>query len=202
MGGIVQLRGLFAARETQVLAQSFSARFPFPTRIVEQLAYGKDLKGGAVPGIAQVPGHYRIRRRIVHSISAAESSFSSTSGKFSGIQRKVPDELKIEWPTDQTKRMYKYLSMQTHTMPMSFHRTEINRVYTKEGKSTKALAGFAIEHAYKAFILPSIYMSSPSNNLFCLFAGNERKNGLLRRRSWRGPSYSQQIHILLMKAKS
>ena len=56
MGGIVQLRGLFAARETQVLAQSFSARFPFPTRIVEQLAYGKDLKGGAVPGIAQVPG--------------------------------------------------------------------------------------------------------------------------------------------------
>jgi glc operon protein GlcG len=33
-----------------------SARFPFPTRFVEQLAYGKDLKGGAVPGIAQVPG--------------------------------------------------------------------------------------------------------------------------------------------------
>ena len=29
------------------------SRFP---RIVEQLAYGKDLKGGAVPGIAQVPG--------------------------------------------------------------------------------------------------------------------------------------------------
>jgi hypothetical protein len=58
--------------------------------------------------------------------------------------------IKIEWPTDQTKRMYKYLSMQTHTMPMSFHRTEINRVYTKEGKSTKALAGFAIEHARQA----------------------------------------------------
>jgi glc operon protein GlcG len=33
-----------------------SARFPFPTRAVEQLAYGKDLKGGALPGIAQVPG--------------------------------------------------------------------------------------------------------------------------------------------------
>jgi hypothetical protein len=57
---------------------------------------------------------------------------------------------KIEWPTDQTKEMYKYLSMQTHTMPMSFHRTEINRVYTKEGKSTKALAGSAIEHAHQA----------------------------------------------------
>jgi glc operon protein GlcG len=33
-----------------------SARFPFPTRGVEQLAYGKDLKGGALPGLAMVPG--------------------------------------------------------------------------------------------------------------------------------------------------
>jgi|ERR1700722_5151902 glc operon protein GlcG len=33
-----------------------SARFPFPTRGVEQLAYGKDLKGGALPGLALVPG--------------------------------------------------------------------------------------------------------------------------------------------------
>ena len=33
-----------------------SARFPFPTRGVEQLAYGKDLKGGTVPGLALVPG--------------------------------------------------------------------------------------------------------------------------------------------------
>jgi uncharacterized protein GlcG (DUF336 family) len=33
-----------------------SARFPFPTRGVEQLVYGKDLKGGNVPGFALVPG--------------------------------------------------------------------------------------------------------------------------------------------------
>jgi glc operon protein GlcG len=33
-----------------------SARFPFPSRFAEQLAYGKDLKGGAVPGFALVPG--------------------------------------------------------------------------------------------------------------------------------------------------
>jgi glc operon protein GlcG len=33
-----------------------SARFPFPTRGVEQLAYGKDLKGGTLPGLAHVPG--------------------------------------------------------------------------------------------------------------------------------------------------
>ena len=33
-----------------------SARFPFPTRGIEQLAYGKDLKDGTVPGLALVPG--------------------------------------------------------------------------------------------------------------------------------------------------
>jgi len=33
-----------------------SAHFPFPTRVVEQLAYGKDLKGGPLPGLALVPG--------------------------------------------------------------------------------------------------------------------------------------------------
>ena len=33
-----------------------SAKFPFPTRLVEELAYGKDHKGGTLPGIAEVPG--------------------------------------------------------------------------------------------------------------------------------------------------
>jgi glc operon protein GlcG len=33
-----------------------SAKFPIPTRKFEELAYGKDLKGGNLPGIAQVPG--------------------------------------------------------------------------------------------------------------------------------------------------
>jgi glc operon protein GlcG len=33
-----------------------SAKFPFPTRFVEDLGYGKDHKGGAVPGIVEVPG--------------------------------------------------------------------------------------------------------------------------------------------------
>jgi uncharacterized protein GlcG (DUF336 family) len=33
-----------------------SARFPWPTRVVEQIAYGKELKGGSRPGIALVPG--------------------------------------------------------------------------------------------------------------------------------------------------
>jgi glc operon protein GlcG len=33
-----------------------SAKFPFPTRFVEELGYGKDHKGGALPGFALVPG--------------------------------------------------------------------------------------------------------------------------------------------------
>jgi uncharacterized protein GlcG (DUF336 family) len=33
-----------------------SAHFPFPTRFVAELAYGKDLKGGMLPGIAEVSG--------------------------------------------------------------------------------------------------------------------------------------------------
>ena len=32
-----------------------AARFPFPTRFFQELAFGKDLKGGMVPGIAYVP---------------------------------------------------------------------------------------------------------------------------------------------------
>ena len=33
-----------------------SARFPFPTRMVAELAYGADAKGGPLPGIAEVDG--------------------------------------------------------------------------------------------------------------------------------------------------
>ncbi len=33
-----------------------SAHFPFPTRFVAELAYGKDMKGGMLPGIAEVSG--------------------------------------------------------------------------------------------------------------------------------------------------
>jgi glc operon protein GlcG len=33
-----------------------SAKFPLPTRFVEELGYGKDHKGGTLPGIVLVPG--------------------------------------------------------------------------------------------------------------------------------------------------
>ena len=45
-----------SAAATSLFTRCSPARFPFPTRFVQELAYGKDLKGGAVPGIAQVPG--------------------------------------------------------------------------------------------------------------------------------------------------
>jgi glc operon protein GlcG len=44
------------SREIAFHKAQTSAHFPFPTRLVEQLAYGKDLKGGVVPGFALVPG--------------------------------------------------------------------------------------------------------------------------------------------------
>ncbi len=56
----------------------------------------------------------------------------------------------IGWSEDDTRAIYKYLSMQAHTMPMSFHRTEINRVYSKEAKNSKVVSGFALEHGRQA----------------------------------------------------
>ena len=44
------------SREIALHKAQTSAHFPFPTRFAEQLAYGKDLKGGVVPGFALVPG--------------------------------------------------------------------------------------------------------------------------------------------------
>ncbi len=44
------------SREIALHKAKTSANFPFPTRFVEQLSYGKDLKGGTIPGLALVPG--------------------------------------------------------------------------------------------------------------------------------------------------
>jgi glc operon protein GlcG len=44
------------SREIALHKAQTSANFPFPTRVIEQLSYGKDLKGGTVPGLALVPG--------------------------------------------------------------------------------------------------------------------------------------------------
>jgi uncharacterized protein GlcG (DUF336 family) len=46
---------LGSARIAQMKAQS-SAWFPIPTRTIQELAYGKDLKGGSIPGWVLMPG--------------------------------------------------------------------------------------------------------------------------------------------------
>jgi hypothetical protein len=56
----------------------------------------------------------------------------------------------IGWSDDHTKAIYKYLSMQAHTMPMSFHRTEANKMYADESEYARVVAGFAVEHARQA----------------------------------------------------
>jgi glc operon protein GlcG len=46
---------LGSSRIAQMKAQS-AAWFPMPTRTIQELAYGKDLKGGSILGIALMPG--------------------------------------------------------------------------------------------------------------------------------------------------
>jgi hypothetical protein len=57
---------------------------------------------------------------------------------------------KIGWTEDHARGVYKYLSMHSHTMPMSFHRTEAHSVYAQGSDSPKIVAGFATEHARHA----------------------------------------------------
>jgi hypothetical protein len=58
--------------------------------------------------------------------------------------------LKLGWGEDLTRAIYKYLSNQAHSLAMSFHRTEANKVYEQGSTYPKAIAGFAAEFGYKA----------------------------------------------------
>ena len=48
--------GAYLGSRDIALHKAQTARFPFPTRFVQELAYGKDVKGGQLPGVAQIPG--------------------------------------------------------------------------------------------------------------------------------------------------
>ena len=51
-----KMNGAFlGSREIAFHKAQTAARFPFPTRFFQELAFGKDLKGGMVPGIVYVP---------------------------------------------------------------------------------------------------------------------------------------------------
>jgi hypothetical protein len=58
--------------------------------------------------------------------------------------------LKLGWGEDLTRGIYKYLSNQAHSLAMSFHRTEANKVYEQGASYPKVIVGFAAEFAYKA----------------------------------------------------
>jgi hypothetical protein len=57
---------------------------------------------------------------------------------------------KFGWGDDLTKGVYKYLSMQAHTMPMAFHRTDANKLYERDSESARVTAGFSTEFARRA----------------------------------------------------
>jgi hypothetical protein len=57
---------------------------------------------------------------------------------------------KIGWNEAQAKAIYKYLSAQAHTLPMSFYRTQANRIYGGDNKASKVTAGYALEAARQA----------------------------------------------------
>lgn len=49
-------RAFLGSGEIAIRKATFSARFPFTTRLAEELAFGKAGKPAAVPGLAQTPG--------------------------------------------------------------------------------------------------------------------------------------------------
>jgi hypothetical protein len=66
--------------------------------------------------------------------------------------------LKLGWGEDITRGVYKYLSNHAHSLPMSFHRTELNSVYQQDSPAAKVAAGFATEFARKALGLGCMHM--------------------------------------------
>jgi uncharacterized protein GlcG (DUF336 family) len=51
-----------------------AALFPFPSRFFQELAFGKDLKGGMVPRIAYTPNLTAFSRRIMAPTTAEDLS--------------------------------------------------------------------------------------------------------------------------------
>ncbi|TMI99818.1 MAG: hypothetical protein E6G97_21310 [Alphaproteobacteria bacterium] len=68
--------------------------------------------------------------------------------------------LELGWGEDLTRAVYKYLSNQTHSLPMSFHRTMMNQLYEQESASAMVIAAFATEFARKALGRGCVHMIS------------------------------------------
>lgn len=68
--------------------------------------------------------------------------------------------LEFGWGENLTKAIYKYLSNQTHSLPMAFHRTEMNRLYEQGSTSAMVVAAFATEFARNALGRGCLHMIS------------------------------------------
>jgi hypothetical protein len=66
----------------------------------------------------------------------------------------------LGWSDDQRRGLYKYLSNQTHTGPMAFHRTVEQRLYDKDSQVPKGIAGIAISIARVCLGVSSLRMLS------------------------------------------
>lgn len=66
--------------------------------------------------------------------------------------------LEFGWGENITKGIYKYLSNQVHSLPMAFHRTELNAIYEQNSLSAKVSAGFATEFGRKALGYGCLHM--------------------------------------------
>jgi len=53
----------------------------------------------------------------------------------------------LGWDEKYLKALYKYFSMQTHSLPMSFHRTWLNRIYADDSSYARGVAGLALDCA-------------------------------------------------------
>jgi glc operon protein GlcG len=79
-----------------------SAKFPFPTRVFEDLGYGKDHKGGALPGIVQVPGIIAFAGGLPIMVGSAQVGAIGVSGGSAD-----EDELCAQAGIDAVKDMLK-----------------------------------------------------------------------------------------------
>jgi hypothetical protein len=74
--------------------------------------------------------------------------------------------LTFGWGEKLTRGVYKYLSNQSHSLPMAFARTAANNLYANDSAGARATAGFGIEFARKALGRGCIHM-------LCLFPDTE-----------------------------
>jgi hypothetical protein len=66
--------------------------------------------------------------------------------------------LKFGWGEKLTRGVYKYLSNQAHSLPMSFARTAANALYANDSAGAKVTAAFGIEFARKALGYGCVHM--------------------------------------------